>query len=1385
MIKKKKILLGIIGLIIILFLSLIFFEIFKEKKVNIQEILSSEYYSYLPIEAKEYIQEVYEETGVILSTEKNKKDGEPYLNPDYVEYLAYGSDINLGYIPDTLSYDYNYKLDASNIDNLPRKYDSRDVNGNSYVTPTKKQYSELCWDYALTSIIESKLLKEGFENDALSLDLSERMIDYASADPISAIDIGKNPYYGSYVLNSLAEGGNEYRYSSVLVNGLFPIDEENWNYEKEYMGKVKPEDVYDFNNIKYQVNEIKYLKDNNYSEGFDEDTNKLLKQYILENGSVGLQLRVGAGKNNIRYEVSEEQQLNNGINYNYLYYKDVSAVYQSNDHAVAIIGWDDDYVRNICVLDNGELKDSINNNGTYSCDNGKLKTINGVWIIKDSANSLFHYVAYETVNSSYFIVTDISYKNWNNVYSSSNKEVYTRNGNKYTFYKQSNIEKVNSVKIYSQKPITNLNIYIDTDDGNGEKILTTINTEVSGLYTIPINDEFILSSEKFTIKFSDYSISNFSVFTSNVDSNVILNIEDTKVVNSFNYQNLLGDYQNVIVASGVTRNINENINYVIKDSYGNDVTSLFNITRNYSIGNYVDTLIRFNNNVALGEYNAFVYVNDSLHDTFKIDISKYMEKISGDGSEENPFIITNPVQLDMMRLNKYNYYKLGADIDLTYDTQNENGLFYNDGLGWEPISYSTCSKVVNGIYCSDGFSGAFDGDIYKIIGLYINRPNEDAVGLFRNTYNVNYSGLNFRNIILKDVKITGKDYVGGLIGYAYGTTHERTLIFENISVTGSIRGNNYVGGLIGYFKGGTGLDNYLVSNSSCIKRHCLNNLFNSSKIEGNNYAGGIVGLLETQEQYNVTNEKWRATIDVYNWQNNGTVISDNKAAGLIGHVVINNGNVVTLNNSINTGIVKGDSNVAIFNDLECNNSSDTYPNCSLVLNNIYHINDLSYNNNDLIKENNVVKYDILDLTDDSIYNLFTEFDTFYKKETVNNIKRIPFLKNAYVEYSSARDISIDGNNIVNLYDYIDGSDNVIYQVKDDTIATIDNEGNITPLNNGNTTIHIISYYDGYEDTINLNITNFSKEEDITFENEEKKITFDTEEQTIEMIGATGGSGNYTYTEVSESNGSSTTNYISLDGTTIKVVGNTPAGTYKYIVKVEDTSTKVEKTKEITIVVKPKELKATFVKGENVANIGKTSQTCLMETSEGCEITLPSITAKSGYRSLGWSTSQDGTNKSSVGSKVTIKTSVTYYSFVESSYINVENYIIEDETVKNISENTTVNQYMKNFNMSSNYEVKVYNSSGEELSENQLVFTGSVTKVYFNNKLYKTYFNIVFGDITGDGQIKMNDVMKLATYIIDNSIITESYYIEASDFTNDSMIKMNDVMKLATHVLGGE
>lgn len=1081
MVKKKKIL-----LLVILICGLGFFQYYNDidKENNtIDKILESSSYSYLSSNAKDYIRNYYNATGKVLLTEKNNKSNEEYLNPDYIEYMDGGAVGNTGYVPDVLTYDYKFDSSSIDIENLPRKYDSRNENGKSYVTPTKRQFGELCWDYAFTSTIESKLLKEGVETDALNLNLSERMIDYATSDPTSIIDIEKNPYYGDYSLNSLANSGNELRYSSALVNGLFPIAESDWLYENEYLGKVKPEDIYDFSKIKYQVNEIKYLKDNNYDVGFDENTNKLLKQLIMENGAIVLALRVGSGNNYIIYQAKSEEPLNAEYNYNYLYYKASNAMYQSNDHMTSIIGWNDDYIHNVCVLDDGSLEDSIYNNGSYSCENGILKTLNGAWIIKDSGTSSYHYVAYETVNSEYYAVTNISYRDWDNVYSLSNEDGYIKEeSNTYIFKKLENSEKLKSIKLYSSSAISDMDIYINTYDGTGEKRLTTFTSEVAGMYTIPIDQNIVLSNDKFSIRLSKSDFvnigGNLSVFTSNIDNDLQINIDDAEIVNSFNYQSLLDEYQNVIVLKGRSRNVKDNINYVIKNNRGVDVTDSFNITRNYTVGNYVNSLIRFNNSIPFGEYTIYAYIDNSMYTTFKMNIDKYMEKVSGDGSEDNPYIITNPVQLDMIRLNKYSYYKLGNDIDLTYDTQNENGLFYNDGLGWDPISYSDCWSYINefntGAYCDEGFSGSLDGDNHQITGLFINRPDEDLVGLFRSTYNNNYSSLNIRNIILKDVNITGNNFVGGLLGYAFGVNYERTLILENLSVSGHVQGNDYIGGLIGYFLGGTGLPNYLVENTSCTSRHCLNNLFNSSDVQGNNYVGGIVGLLETQNYYNFNNSLWHSTIDANNWQNNGVITSINDAAGFAGYILINNGNTITINNAINTGIVKSKANIGIVNEAECKNEDNTYPNCSLTLKNIYYVNDKGYKENNIISVNNVKKYDIINLTQDNIYNSFTDFSTFYKKETINGIKRIPFLKNADIEYTEVPDILINGKKDVNLYDYIDGSDNIVYSIDDDNIASIDEFGIISPKKSGTTNIHITSYYDGYDKNIMLTV-NLSNE----------------------------------------------------------------------------------------------------------------------------------------------------------------------------------------------------------------------------------------------------------------------------------------------------------------------
>ena len=74
--KKKVILFSSLFLCILLLIGVV---INGNKETNISSILKTEYYSYLPIDAKEYITQVYEETGKVILTEANKKVNEPYL----------------------------------------------------------------------------------------------------------------------------------------------------------------------------------------------------------------------------------------------------------------------------------------------------------------------------------------------------------------------------------------------------------------------------------------------------------------------------------------------------------------------------------------------------------------------------------------------------------------------------------------------------------------------------------------------------------------------------------------------------------------------------------------------------------------------------------------------------------------------------------------------------------------------------------------------------------------------------------------------------------------------------------------------------------------------------------------------------------------------------------------------------------------------------------------------------------------------------------------------------------------------------------------------------------------------------------------------------------
>ena len=122
-------------------------------------------------------------------------------------------------------------------------------------------------------------------------------------------------------------------------------------------------------------------------------------------------------------------------------------------------------------------------------------------------------------------------------------------------------------------------------------------------------------------------------------------------------------------------------------------------------------------------------------------------------------------------------YELNADLDFDTDSSggaNDGDTYWNDGDGWEPIG-------------PNAFQGIFDGNGRTIANLFIDRDTEDDVGLFGE---VGKFGV-IRNLGLEAVDVTGKDYVGGLVGDSkegrVGRSH----------VTGSVTGDDVVGGLAG------------------------------------------------------------------------------------------------------------------------------------------------------------------------------------------------------------------------------------------------------------------------------------------------------------------------------------------------------------------------------------------------------------------------------------------------------------------------------------------------------------------------------------------------------------------------------------------------------------
>ncbi len=170
----------------------------------------------------------------------------------------------------------------------------------------------------------------------------------------------------------------------------------------------------------------------------------------------------------------------------------------------------------------------------------------------------------------------------------------------------------------------------------------------------------------------------------------------------------------------------------------------------------------------------------------------------GDGTKENPYKIFTCEEFDQIRNELSAHYILMNDLDFTLYDANE---FEADG-NWEPLGDENTP-----------FSGSLNGNGYTIRNIKINQPSRDYLGLF------GYLSGEVYDLVLGDVSIIGKDYVGAVAGYI-----KENPALNRLYITGNVWGENNVGGVAGKVEGGIVFD-----------------LSSTVNVTGKNNVGGIVG----------------------------------------------------------------------------------------------------------------------------------------------------------------------------------------------------------------------------------------------------------------------------------------------------------------------------------------------------------------------------------------------------------------------------------------------------------------------------------------------------------------------------------------------------------------
>ncbi len=253
-------------------------------------------------------------------------------------------------------------IDSFSEEELPSKYDSRDVNGKRYITAVEDQgYTYLCWAYACLGAVEADIIKHHDEIGWKDLDLSEKHMAYYNMHKAEGsvqgyldgdyrefvnADGEKGAWIFDYDTNYIATGGVADFCISLMTAWKGPVAETGNDafksiYGEEYLFRDNGDTPSPAYTSDYHVQAVNQIAAN-------VKNNAMIKRMIMEHGAVtaGIYADDRFWKNHC------------GTLYSNFGGKEIPTA----NHEVIIVGWDDDF-------DKSKFAMTPEENGAWICRN--------------------------------------------------------------------------------------------------------------------------------------------------------------------------------------------------------------------------------------------------------------------------------------------------------------------------------------------------------------------------------------------------------------------------------------------------------------------------------------------------------------------------------------------------------------------------------------------------------------------------------------------------------------------------------------------------------------------------------------------------------------------------------------------------------------------------------------------------------------------------------------------------------------------------------------------------------------------------------------------------------------------------------------------------------